>query len=76
MDHTVWVYIYGIDEDSTFELGWGFYLIILPLIVTILMELVVRTSIIKIQVWLIELKGKTDRQDGKLKKIVRWISKF
>lgn len=61
------------ESEVQIELGWGFYLIILPLIATILMELVVKPLINKAKDKIYEIKMKTDKQTETIEKIKKWI---
>lgn len=60
--------------DNSFEFGWGFYLVILPLIATILAE-IIKMNIYKIEDFVRRLKFKMKTQGAKIEKLMSWIIK-
>lgn len=55
-------------SDQTFEIGWGFILIIISLVANILMEAVVKPMAIK-------LRDKLRKQNVEISKIKKWLTK-
>lgn len=61
------------DQGVEIELGWGFYLIIVPLILTILVEWAVKPFIQWLNDEIFKLRLKAEKQDSKIEKIKKWI---
>jgi len=61
-------------EDSTFELGWGFWLIIVPLVCTILMEVIIKPLVRWLDNEIFKMKMKSLFQKETLKKLKKWIN--
>lgn len=55
-------------SDQTFEIGWGFILIIISLVANILMEIVVKPIAIR-------LRDKLRKQNIEISKIKKWLTK-
>lgn len=62
-------------DDYDFELGWGFYLIILPLIINITIEAVIRPLFLRLDEWIFKMKYANKKQKLTLKKLLQWLKK-
>lgn len=60
-------------EDYNFELGWGFYLIILPLIAILMIELIIRPTIEKLREYVYKFKAKVRSDNSKIERLKKWL---
>lgn len=65
-------YIYGMDENEGFELGWGFYVLML-MIIPIVLEAIVRPMIYKLTDIVNSFKRKLATHGERIKKIRKWM---
>lgn len=61
--------------SNDWEFGWGMYVVIIPLICTIIAE-ILKQNIYRIESWVYRLKLKLQRNSDKLEKIRSWVRRF
>lgn len=61
------------NQDYGFELGWGLYVIILPLIVSILLEWLVKPFVFNLESKLKQLNNKIKIQQVTIKFLKKWF---
>jgi hypothetical protein len=60
-------------EDYNFELGWGFYLLVLPLIVMLTIQILIKPNLEKLNTMVYILKRKVLEHDKILSALKKWM---
>lgn len=60
-------------EDYNFELGWGFYLLILPLIIMLVIQLLIKPNLERLIIMAESLRKKVLEHDKILNTLKKWM---
>lgn len=60
-------------EDYNFELGWGFYLLVLPLIIMLVIQLLIKPNLERLIIMAESLRKKVLEHDKILNTLKKWM---
>lgn len=60
-------------EEYNFELGWGFYLLILPLIIMLVIQLLIKPNLERLIIMAESLRKKVLEHDKILNTLKKWM---
>ena len=70
----VWLVLFNFCcEEYNFELGWGFYLLILPLIIMLVIQLLIKPNLERLIIMAESLRKKVLEHDKILNTLKKWM---
>lgn len=63
----------GMDQESVIELGWGFYVIILPLVVMLIIQVLIKPNLERLILMVQMIKRKVLEHEKILNSLKKWI---